>query len=186
MDTKDLQKKLKHLRKADSTSLIFGSATHRYELKPVATEKDVAAFEARFAVKLPPAYRDFILTVGNGGAGPGNGVLGLSQCLPHSFATMGEGCLSAPFLHKRQVASAALDPAIYDAGAIRVADQGQGSFDLLLVTGEHRGLLWYDGLASADALIPCHYDFAEWYATWLDNALQRFPMATGFWGLFSR
>lgn len=186
MDIKDLQKKLKHLRKADATSTIFGSGVHRYELKPVASEKDVAAFEARYGIKLPPAYRDFILTVGNGGAGPGNGVLSLDNCLPRSQATMGDGCLAAPFLHDRQMAAAALDATNYDAGAIRVADQGNESFDLLVVTGKDRGLLWYDGVKSADALIPCHYDFAEWYATWLDNALQRFPMATGFWSLFSR
>lgn len=49
---------------------IFGAERHGFELNPVLTEKEVQWFEKKYKIKLPLDYREFLLIVGNGGAGP--------------------------------------------------------------------------------------------------------------------
>ena len=67
---------------------------HGFRLNPVASPEAVASFEARHGVSLPREYRAFLLSVGDGGAGPGCGVFPLGQ-----FGGFGVGDLAAPFPH---------------------------------------------------------------------------------------
>jgi hypothetical protein len=43
---------------------------HRYRFDRTLTEKEVAAIEARHRFSVPRDYREFVLTIGDGGAGP--------------------------------------------------------------------------------------------------------------------
>jgi hypothetical protein len=59
-------------------------------------------------------------------------------------------------------------------GFIPLAHQGCGVFDVLVVTGEQRGFMWwYD-----NAWGPCYgrdgsqWTFLDWYESWLDNGLR--------------
>lgn len=70
------------------------SGLHGFRLNPVASPEAVAAFEERHGVSLPQEYRAFLLSVGNGGAGPGCGVFPLGE-----FGGFKTGDLSAPFPH---------------------------------------------------------------------------------------
>lgn len=54
---------------------------HQYKFNSCLNESDIASFEQKFGVKLPEEYRDFLLIVGNGGAGPDYGILSLEQSL---------------------------------------------------------------------------------------------------------
>ncbi len=49
---------------------IFGEEAHRYVLNSVLRADVLDRFEAEWDLTLPPDYREFLTTVGNGGAGP--------------------------------------------------------------------------------------------------------------------
>jgi hypothetical protein len=68
---------------------------HGFRLNPVASSEEVAAFESYHGISLPREYREFLLSVGNGGAGPGCGVFPLGE-----FGRFGVGDLAAPFPHR--------------------------------------------------------------------------------------
>ncbi|MDX2526816.1 SMI1/KNR4 family protein [Streptomyces europaeiscabiei] len=52
----------------------FGSVGHHFRFADPLSEPEVAEAEARWGVSLPAEYRDFLLEVGAGGAGPGYGL----------------------------------------------------------------------------------------------------------------
>src|SRR5688572_19502657 len=72
--SKEVLQKIEQLRSRDAAFELFGASTHRYKFNPPLQPEQVAAFEASHAVRLPEDYRDFILNVGNGGAGPCYGI----------------------------------------------------------------------------------------------------------------
>lgn len=73
--------KLSELTRVDKNFKVFGAERHRYELRPVASEHELAAFESRFHISLPMGYRTFLLQLGNGGAGPYYGLEPLKNAL---------------------------------------------------------------------------------------------------------
>jgi len=50
-----------------------------FDLGPCLSETEVQTFEAHHGVQLPEEYRCFLLEVGNGGAGPLEGLLPLAE-----------------------------------------------------------------------------------------------------------
>lgn len=74
-DTIDLIKeKLNELRDIDSGFEIFGSSSHEYQFNQVISEKDLIEFEQNNNCILPGEYKEFLLEIGNGGAGPSYGL----------------------------------------------------------------------------------------------------------------
>lgn len=102
MDRADVFAKLEELSRLDPEREYFGSKGHDYRLNPVLTEQAVADLEARHRFSLPPEYRAFVTTIGNGGAGPYYGVFPLGlQSSPRELGPWDEqlGDLSKPFPH---------------------------------------------------------------------------------------
>lgn len=66
--------KLEELTKRDRSHTCFGSENHEYRLGPPMTEAAIRDGEAHYGIELPVSYREFLLRIGNGGAGPGYGL----------------------------------------------------------------------------------------------------------------
>lgn len=69
-----VQQKLHRLARQDTAFKAPCSSSHRYRLKPVATEAEVESVEGRYGVRLPDDYREYVLKLANGGAGPYHGI----------------------------------------------------------------------------------------------------------------
>jgi hypothetical protein len=130
-------------------------AEKRLRLGPPLSEAEVAAFERARGVRLPDDYRAFLLHVGNGGAGPFNGLTPLSQ-----WNHMPSWVEIADFPDDHLAQPCPLDP---DAplpldtpldgedgeltaalrGTMTVADMGCSYDVVLVVSGRARGRLVY-------------------------------------------
>ncbi len=135
-------------------------------LKLPAGEHAVAKFEREHSTRLPRDYRWFLTRLGDGGAGPGQGLMSLEN-----VAKWVEGPLSGRF-----------DPVDVEnpvCGAIVMCEWGCGEFWLLCLTGKYRGTVWFD--RGFDRLCESRdgrpLRFVEWYEKWLDCELT--PPHTG-------
>ncbi|MFB7334057.1 SMI1/KNR4 family protein [Streptomyces adustus] len=54
---------------------VFGAQGHRFGLSPVMDEEELQSLEADLGIGLPAQYRNFLLCVGGGGAGPDYGLV---------------------------------------------------------------------------------------------------------------
>ena len=74
---KRILKLLEQARAKDADFERFGADSHQYELSEPASEEAIQRFEEQQGIRLPEEYRDFLLHVGNGGAGPYYGLDGI-------------------------------------------------------------------------------------------------------------
>lgn len=134
-------KSLAQLRERDPDLKRFGASHHRYALNPVLPPEKILAFEARYEILLPDEYRRFLLTIGDGGAGPCYGILSLEEAKRELFAGPSEPSLSRPFIPPQTMdAAKRMD---YPAdGILPLAEIGCGSIFILIVTGSERGSIW--------------------------------------------
>lgn len=104
LDPLRIQRDLQRLRSMRPNSAIFGSDRHRFVLNPTLTEAEVLGFERQHRISLPAHYREFLIHIGNGGAGPCYGVFPLGQMDANEGVTQWHesdgfvGVLSEPFL----------------------------------------------------------------------------------------
>lgn len=97
-----LIKDLERVRASGSSFGVFGEGSHNYELNPPLSAVELAEFENGHGFRLPSDYRQFLLRVGNGGAGPYYGLFRLGEMDDgFDFGPWGDfvGLLSAPFPH---------------------------------------------------------------------------------------
>lgn len=75
----DILRKLEQLKKLDSNFQVFGAAVHQYVMNPVLTDDDIVRVEAKYGCRFPGEYRQFLIELGNGGAGPYYGIFPLEM-----------------------------------------------------------------------------------------------------------
>jgi len=179
-----LRKKLNILIAHDVDVSTFGAgksqgAGHDFKLRPTLTEEELAQFEKRHGVALPPSYRAFIKHVGNGGAGPGYGMGSLADGYPKDA---GERHLATEFPNTQPI----VDDDEYDddeeapyadvpygmfPGCLCLCHHGCGIYDFLIVTGPCRGQIWTDDRCSDGGVYPSSTSFWQWYSNWIDASL---------------
>lgn len=104
MDPVEILDKLRELDRRDSAREYFGAKVHQYKLRPVAIERDITELESKHGLRVPSEYREFVIEVGNGGAGPKYGLYPLGY--EHDLRSLapwdleGLGDLSRPFPHE--------------------------------------------------------------------------------------
>lgn len=165
-------------------------------LNPPATEPEVLAFESQHFIRLPADYREFILTVANGGIGPVGGLerLGRTDGTDWMERPSYVGNLSIPFPYTDEWNVEPIDSSLPEEeqfkqqdwywdvqhvnGAIPICDLGCGLRQLLIVTGPERNHIWFDDRADWNGLYPDvtsdgkRLSFFDWYRRWADNKLQ--------------
>lgn len=146
---------LAELAAADPRHKRFGAAAHRYRLRPPLSEARLAELEAGAGVHLPADYRDFLLELGDGGAGPYFGLAPLDQ--PAQLAQLG-GAFAPP--------AGAGGQAPWRGTAL-LSHLGCGYLAHLVVDdGPHRGEVWLDlGSVAPPARIAPH--FIAFYTAWI-------------------
>jgi hypothetical protein len=75
LDASRILRTLSELRVTPSS--VFGSGEHEFQLNPPLSEAETLAFERAHNIALPNDFRQFLTSVGNGGAGPCYGIFPL-------------------------------------------------------------------------------------------------------------
>lgn len=173
---------LKRLRAAKCQTKVFGATLHKFKLNPPLSEPAVKTFEATHRIRLPEDYREFLIKVGNGGAGPFYGLYKLGEMDDSvDFCKWEEsdgfiGVLSKPFPHTApwndltgepedienqadyQKAYEAFNEIYWNSdnvnGAIPLCHEGCALRDWLIVTGPEAGHMWHDARTEQAGLSP--------------------------------
>ncbi|MFI0453577.1 SMI1/KNR4 family protein [Actinomadura sp. 6N118] len=167
---------------ADPVLEAFGASTHRYRLNPPLPEADLVSFETRHGVRLPSEYREFLLQVGNGGAGPYYGLFPLDDYPPlEALPSEHTDFLSTPFPHTQAwnppYDAPGYEDDVHVIGSLPIVHEGCGYIVRLVVSGPERGKLWEDGRCSDMGIRPFNSGFQRWYRTWLMTGEQPEPSA---------
>ena len=161
----ECQQHLLRLRRVDPAYKVFGSRAHRYEPAPPLSQRALEAFEAKHDVRLPSDYREHVLHVGNGGAGPSYGLLPLADA---------DGVLAQTFL-ARATDTIWTQPAEFDfdGGTFELCHHGCDHCSYLVMRGETAGSVWLS--MEGSALHREADSFAEWYRAWVRRTLLKTP-----------
>jgi hypothetical protein len=171
---------LQRLASTDPRWLRFGAAHHRYQLRPPLSQARLAEIEAAAQLRLPEDYRDFVLALGDGGAGPYYGILALDQ--PAQLGQLGGDCGLGAGPTSTAPASAPTSPAPGEAsaptsapalwrGVVALCHLGCGYLAYLVIAGPRRGQVWLDAApVGVVACIAPH--FISFYTGWL-SALEQ-------------
>lgn len=178
-------KRLAYLKRYDVYFLLFGAGAHKYRFAPVLKEEEVCAFERENRVALPKEYREFLKTYGNGGAGPGYGLLPLRAqalmdrpfLLPGSVEFDQDDC-AAPDCGGCGQAQSCLfsdfaDGAYWDAfryqqGSLAICFEGCSYYRRLVLNGPFAGEVWAE--SEGEGMKRVDHSFSCFYEKWLDEA----------------
>jgi hypothetical protein len=172
--------RLAKLAENDGLFDLFGAETHRYALAAPLSEALVSDAEEALSVRLPDDYRQFIVSVGNGGAGPGHGVASLvvragvwgwwfhgderendvTQDFPYTTAWLVDQWASQPDEDGSQARrdwEAGWEDRFserHTVGSVPLGEDGCGGAARLILRGRARGQVWADRLENGAGLRP--------------------------------
>ena len=197
-----IKAKLADLRRLDPAYELFGSCSHRYRLGPPLTASELADCENKLGVSLPSEYRDFVMEVGHGGAGPFYGLFQLNGSEPENITDLDQ--IKKPFRwtdatnpmqwqHAEKESGVLIesDPDSDETfpvylivpGVLYICDYGCAIRFFLIVNGPLLGEVWMDRQAEGNGITPeCGEDgsrlrFLKWYEKWLDGGISSFGKA---------
>ena len=143
------------------------------------TEPEIEQFEQRHRIRLPDAYRLFLLHIGNGGDGPPHyGLVPLHLTVP-ADSGFGEALapdepfpLAGTWVWEYEIDWEKEPPdklrAVFRCGHLFLGTDGCGMDWILVVVGAERGHVWQRTGAGASPGRP-RRDFLDWYEYWLDS-----------------
>lgn len=98
---KRILKLLEQARAKEPDFARFGAYSHQYKLVGPANEKAIRKFEEQQGVRLPEEYRDFLMFIGNGSAGPYYGLKALEDDLSDSHGLSRCRLLEEPVIYPK-------------------------------------------------------------------------------------
>lgn len=172
---------------AHALNQIWGAAIHRFRANPPIPEQDLAGLQNEHGLELPSDYRSYLSQVGDGGAGPWQGLLPIREAITASSVDCAE-CLRRPFLHGtaridsdgiqrkwfqfrdstgRGYVPVPLETAMspdFMAGSLVIArgkmKRGAPTLYRLVLNGPERGHVWRDDRDQSGRVGPC--ESASW------------------------
>lgn len=160
------------LRALDRQFRVFGSKRangwgHGYRFNDLLRQSHIDAFERDHRIRLPSDYQEFIVEIGDGGAGPHYGVQTLAEASKYSSP-------SAIFPWTAEITLSTDDE--FDLwetlpGVLVIAERGCGYTDVLVVNGDAHGEIWSDFSVVDCPLSPSHVTFLEWYVDWATRCI---------------
>lgn len=171
----ELRLLLEKARTADADLKQFGAKNHKYQWNPPVALADVEAFEREIGVTLPEGYRDFLLQVGDGGAGPFYGLFSLKQV--HGRLGWPLEPEKPPILRPGMSEVETHEGENWKRGCIPIESEGDTYFTCLMVSGPDQGRVVYIEYEGYWVFFPREPDFLSWYTRWLRdtaNGYRRF------------
>jgi SMI1 / KNR4 family (SUKH-1) len=194
----EINQKLQRLREAAFYRPI-GPDYNKFELNPCLSPDEVQDFEIQHKVSLPDDYKQFLLELGNGGAGPYYGLAKLQNSHPkHMIAlpwtqeywdNQPFDSLSKDFPYTgNREQDVIIADSFYDdngddkgssddnySGMLVISHQGCTCWNLLVINGQFKGAIWeYEGSGGdLDGFTNTNKDFKTWYMEWLNAFFQQ-------------
>lgn len=165
----------------------------------VLTQNEINSFEKKYTIELPEDYKQFITTIGNGGPGPNYGIFSLQESIiDFKLEKKPMINIASNFIYKNawneswiasfdwendrpetSIVSQYMD-VNHISGSLQISHYGHGCTNLLIVKGECKGQIWFDGRADYGGLAPeldelgHTFTFFNWYNSWLDEIIVSF------------
>ena len=188
---KRIRRKLKLAKLADKKKTVFGAESHAYDIQPTVSLKKIKRFEEDYGVELPLCYAEFLLTVGNGGAGPFYGVYALEEgvgdlCYTETESVLNRPCLLAPKMSdddwRALTADLFADEELSDeeyehecakvfGGLLPIGTQGCTYVTALVLNGEYSGRVVNIDTDGSKPIFAFEANFLDWYERWLDEVI---------------
>lgn len=183
---KRILKLLEQARAKDPDFARFGAYSHQYKLAAPAGEEAIRKFEEQQGVRLPEEYRDFLMFIGNGGAGPYYGLYGLKALeddLSDSRGLRRCRSLEEPVIYPKMSEeewdrivnpeSRRKREEVYPyTGVLPIGTQGCTLMTGLMLTGPYRGqVVYYDNDFCGPPFFVREKGFLSWYERWLREVI---------------
>jgi SMI1 / KNR4 family (SUKH-1) len=194
----EINQKLQILRES-AFHRSLGPDSNKFELNSCLSQDEVQDFETQHKVSLPDDYKQFLLELGNGGAGPHYGLAKLQNSHPKQMIGLPWtqeywnnepfNSLSKPFPYTGdRDRDIAIGDSFYDkngdeigssddifSGMLIISHQGCSYWNILVINGRFMGEIWeYDGSgANPEGFLSTKQDFKTWYMTWLNSFFQQ-------------
>lgn len=186
-----IKEKIDFLKKYDKNYCIFGAAKHKYILNEPLSEEQVVWFEEKYHVTLPDEYRDFVKTIGDGGAGPGYGLCALlgeenSPCcfigepflLEQDFDVddywdridcNSSDCEKCKNKEECLMYETELGEYKYQSGSLTICYHGCTYYSRIIMNGNMSGEIWEESIG--EGFKRFEVNFIKWYERWLDDVI---------------
>ena len=183
---KHILKLLGQAKAKDPDLARFGAYSHQYKLAVPAGEEAIQKFEEQQGIRLPEEYRDFLMLVGNGGAGPYYGLYGLKalkEDLSDSHGVRLYRVMKEPVIYPKMSEEEwdrMADPEgrrkgeeVHPyAGILPIGTQGCTLMTGLMLAGPYRGqVVYYDEDFCGPPFFAREKGFLEWYERWLREVI---------------
>lgn len=178
-----IQELLEQARTKDVNMDVFGAGTHQYKLEKPVSEMKIRAFEQQYGIDLPEEYRNFLMLVGNGGAGPYYGIYGLRALKEQLQKERGYLSKADPVIYpgmSDEEWDSTADPEgrgeseeLFPYGGILpIGSQGCTLMTGLVLKGPYCGqVVYYDEDLCGKPFFVREKGFLAWYERWLREVI---------------
>jgi hypothetical protein len=153
-----------------------GAERHGFRRRDAIGTEEVAVFEHRHGIRVPTEYREFLVRVSNGGAGPFDGLLALNQWDAHAPGAderyLRAPCKLIPELSQNDWDTLDVEDELLFAGSMALSFQGGTYYSTLILNGTHAGRICNIDIKSEPPIFSPFDGFLDWYESWLDACLR--------------